>query len=372
MQNNASEKLRLLIALHRKSMLAASHDALMETICIGIQEILEAERATLFLLDSGKRELYGRIATGLSREGMDALRFPITDGIAGRVVREGCSMNVPDAYQHPNFKKEHDAATNFITRSLLAVPIKNSNNSTIGVLEVFNKSSNRHFTDDDEGLLALFANQIGSTLEILKLVEELKFTGIEAIYALAQTAEHRDSEDAPPHIKRVGKYSIAFAKLISLPPQMVEDIGITSQLHDIGKVAIPDAILKKPGKLTPDEWLIMERHTVYGYEMLMNLRSPLFQIASRIALSHHEKFDGTGYPNKLKGEEIPLEARMVNIVDSFDTMTSKRIYKSAMAFEEAVEEVLRCSGKQFDPELTRVFTDNQDHFKEIFRTSHSL
>ncbi|MBI2070743.1 MAG: HD domain-containing protein [Elusimicrobia bacterium] len=367
-----SKKLRLLISFHRKSLLTRDREKLIELISLEIKEILEADRATFFMLDTAKNELYGKLALGLKKDHLKALRFPVSQGIAGYVARTGLPINVIDAYQSPYFNPEFDKITGFKTHSVVAAPLKDSGGRVLGVLAAFNKLGGKAFSDEDEGLLLLLASQLAATYEIFQLLEELKLSSLESIHALAQTAEFRDQEDTGPHINRVSTYSALLAQVINLPAGEVEVIRVISPLHDIGKVAIRDEILRKPGAFTPEEAAEMKKHAIRGYEMLQNFRSPLLRKAGQIALSHHEKFDGTGYPNKLKGEQIPLEARIVTLADSFDAMTSKRVYKAALSFEQAAEEIRNHSGRQFDPMLADAFLKNKKQFEEACRASREV
>ncbi|MGC8867041.1 MAG: HD-GYP domain-containing protein, partial [Elusimicrobiales bacterium] len=177
--------------------------------------------------------------------------------------------------------------------------------------------------------------------------------------------EYRDQHDTAVHLRHISEYSELLAKAIGLDSKLVENIKYASPLHDIGKVAISDSILLKPARLTPEEFEEMKKHTLYGARILSNARSHLLQIACRIAQSHHEKFDGTGYPYKLKGEMIPLEARIVSVADVFDALCSARVYKPAWKLEEAKNYVLSERGKSFDPHVVDAFEEVYPTFLEI-------
>lgn len=176
----------------------------------------------------------------------------------------------------------------------------------------------------------------------------------EIIHRLTRAAEFRDNETGM-HIVRMGHYSAELGRMLNLPDTECERLLMATPMHDIGKVATPDAILLKPGKLDPDEWVIMKRHTIAGYEILKGSESPLLQTAAQIAISHHEKFDGSGYPHGLKGTGIPLSGRICAVSDVFDALTSNRPYKDAWRIDEAVEEITRLSGTHFDPDLVDAF-----------------
>jgi putative two-component system response regulator len=177
---------------------------------------------------------------------------------------------------------------------------------------------------------------------------------IEILERLAAAAEFRDDETGR-HTHRVGQVSSMIAHALSLPAAEVELIGQAAPLHDVGKIGIPDRILLKPGKLTVREFEVMKRHTTIGARMLANGHSDLIQMAECIALMHHERWDGTGYPGKLLGEDIPLVGRIVSVADVFDALTHERTYKTAWPVEEALVEIERQRGRQFDPRVAEAF-----------------
>lgn len=194
--------------------------------------------------------------------------------------------------------------------------------------------------------------------------EELKEAYIDSIHRLVMAAEFKD-EDTGDHIVRIGKYSSLIARKINLSASEIETISYAAPMHDIGKIGIPDKILMKPGKLTQDEFDIIKQHTVIGARLLSRSKSKILQMAHDIALFHHEKFNGQGYPNKLQGEDIPVEARIVAIADTFDALTSKRPYKDPYPPEMVFDIIRNEGGKQFDPEMVGIFTRHFDDFLEI-------
>lgn len=187
----------------------------------------------------------------------------------------------------------------------------------------------------------------------------------ETLKILGQAAEYKDPETGA-HIERVAHYSKLLAKLHGQNEKFQDTIFYASPFHDIGKISIPDKILLKPGKLDDDEFEVMKTHGMAGYELLKDSQSEYLKAGSIIALNHHEKYDGTGYPNKLKGENIPLLGRITAIADVFDALTSQRPYKKAWSFEEASEFLQKEKAKHFDPELVDLFIDNIDLFKKIY------
>ena len=204
--------------------------------------------------------------------------------------------------------------------------------------------------------------------KVLKRTKELYDTRLDVIQRLARAAEFRDKETGA-HIVRMSKYCAALAKEIGMGEMQRELLLAASPLHDIGKIAIPDSILLKPAKLDPQEWEIMKTHTTIGYELLSGSGSAFMKMASNIALTHHEKWDGTGYPNRLKENQIPLVGRICGLCDVFDALTSSRPYKKAWSFEETIEEIKQQQGKYFDPALVEHFLKILSEIKRI-KTQH--
>lgn len=185
----------------------------------------------------------------------------------------------------------------------------------------------------------------------------------EVIWRLARAIEYRDG-DTGGHVSRVALISRLIAEGIGLPPETCRIIYLAAPLHDIGKIGIADAILGKPGKLTPEEFDVMRGHVTIGAKILADGTSDLVRVAEQIARSHHERWDGTGYPNRLKGEAIPIEARIVAIADVFDALTSERPYKKAWPVAAAYEEVVKGSGSHFDPACVDAFVARWDEISQ--------
>ena len=190
---------------------------------------------------------------------------------------------------------------------------------------------------------------------------------MEIVTRLVHVAESRDT-DTGMHVRRICEYTRMLAREAGLPPRVVQNLALASSMHDIGKVGIPDAILLKPGKLDPEEWGIMKSHSMIGYENLKGSSSKLLQTGCEIALTHHERWDGTGYPSGLKGEEIPISGRIVGIVDVFDALVTKRPYKEPWPLDKAFGLIESERGKHFDPSLADIFLQNRKTVEEIRQT----
>jgi putative two-component system response regulator len=179
----------------------------------------------------------------------------------------------------------------------------------------------------------------------------------ETIRRLSLAAEFRD-DDTPRHVERMSRYCSLIADRMGLEPERSELIRVASSMHDVGKIGIPDSILMKPGKLTEEEWTFMKRHCEIGHRLLSGTRSEVLNLAATIALTHHERVDGSGYPQGLAGDEIPLEGRITAIADVFDALTSNRVYSKAKPFSEAVEIMRAGRGSQFDATLLEAFLNS--------------
>lgn len=201
------------------------------------------------------------------------------------------------------------------------------------------------------------------------LKQEIDATQKELIYSLSEIAESR-SIDHGQHVKRVGHISAFLARKLDFSPQDVEIIHLASSMHDVGKLAINDKILNKPGKLNYEEFEEMKNHCVFGYEILKYSQRELLKSAAIIAYEHHENYDGSGYPQGLRGDEIHLSSRIVALVDVFDALATKRVYKEEWPLDEIIEFIQSQRGIKFDPHIIDIFIANLDEIKVIFNKYH--
>ena len=302
--------------------------------------------------------------------------MPMTKkSLSGYTALTGEVLNIPDAYAIPEtmeykFNEEYDRKNNYKSRSLLSVPMKAPSGEVIGVLQLLNARDARGkvipFDREYETLVESLASQAAVAYRNAKLTAELKESYLDTIFRLSIAAEFRDNDTAV-HIRRMAQYSAVIAEAMGLPPERVELILYASPMHDIGKIGVSDRILLKPGKLTDEEFAEMKKHTIIGGAILEGAEAPVLKLSYEIALSHHEKFDGSGYPYGRKGEDIPMSGRIVAVADVFDALTSVRCYKPAFPFDKAVQMIEEGSGKHFDPKCVEAFRKALDRITRIRR-----
>lgn len=216
----------------------------------------------------------------------------------------------------------------------------------------------------DKQLLELYVRSVAITFENISLFDDFQETAKELVCTLADAVEAR-SRETGAHVLRVALISERLAELYGLPARQVSLIKLASPLHDIGKVAIPDAILHKPGKLSPEEWAIMQKHVVYGVDILKGSRREVMQTGALIAGNHHEKWDGSGYPAALSGEAIPICGRITALADVFDALGARRSYKAPWPDHQIRRHILAERGRHFDPILVDLFIQHFDEFVAI-------
>jgi len=205
---------------------------------------------------------------------------------------------------------------------------------------------------------------IGQTAQVREAYEDM-------LVRIAITAEYKDP-GAGGHIRRVSEYSIAIARSLGIPEDEIEVLRYASMMHDIGKVGIRDVILEKETSLTPDERKKIEEHTIIGSRIFEGSTSPIVMASAQIALTHHEKYDGTGYPKCLKGEDIPIYGRIVTLADYFDAFVSERRYKKAWSFDDALLDISKKSGSSFDPKIVSAFLRVKDVIKQILAANNAI
>lgn len=362
----AEDKLHLLVEFGTRISSELHLDKLLDIIAQQITQMLDVGRCTIYLKDEEKNELWSKIAQGKGLEHTE-IRIPLNNnGFISLVARNGQTINLPNAYEDPRFSIDVDMVTAFRTHATIAVPLKNNSGEVLGVFQASNKSDGTPFDKNDEGLLRLLATLASGSIEIAKLYQEVRVAQLETIYRLAVTAEYRDQQDTRQHLKNISIISYLLALSLGMSKAEAELIKNASPLHDIGKVALADSILLKPGKLTPEEFEIMKSHTIYGGRILEGAHSKVLQMAHKMSLYHHEKWNGAGYPKGLREEEIPLEARIVTVADVFDALCVFRVYKKAWRTEEALSYIIEEAGKSFDPRVVEAFKKIYPSVKRLY------
>ena len=312
--------------------------------------LVHAETGSLLLVDQETGDLFFEVALGDTENALKEIRLPKGQGIAGSVAGSGRPIIIHDVQSDPRFFKTADERSFFKTKSMLCVPVM-TKERTIGVLEAINKNEGLFDEADQEGLCAL-ANQVAVAVENANLYQQLKETFHETAQALAETIEKRDPYTGG-HTQRVMRYSVSIGELMGLSGKELEDLKLAAILHDIGKIGVQDCVLLKQGELDDEEALMMKQHTEHGTEILRHVNH-LKDIIPGVR-SHHEKYDGSGYPDKLRGDDIPLIARIIAVADTFDAMTTDRPYRKGLSPETAFKELHKQVWKQFDGRAVEYF-----------------
>ena len=352
------DALLALLQVGRTIAIETNIDSLLTIIAQQIQQALNADRCTVFLLDDETNELWSKVALGLE---MQEIRFSANKGLAGHVAMTGETVNIKNAYESEYFNKEIDLKTGYKTRNILCMPIRNLSHQIVGVFQVLNKF-NGDFSQKDEDLLIAIGSSAGIALENAnlfskqkKLIEEQKKLFSSFINTLSASIDARDKITSG-HSRRVTLYTGLICEKFKLSEEEKEIIKNASLLHDIGKIGIKDSVLQKEGKLTTEEYEHIKEHVRLTHSILSKVYiSNNFKDVAKIASSHHEKYDGTGYFKGLKGEQIPLGGRILAVSDVFDAITSKRHYRDKMHIKDALQIMVDGKNKHFDEHIVNAF-----------------
>jgi len=316
-----------------------------------ITRLLNCEVGSLLMVDHGKKELYFEVALGEKGDLLKEIRLKMGEGIAGWVAEKGEPVLITDTSKDERWASRVDRKSKFQTRNMVCVPVT-SHDKIIGVLQAINKKGNKLFDQRDLELLCALANPVAIAVENAGLYEEQREMFLETAEALAEAIEKRDLYTGG-HTKRVSKYSMAICKYMKMDDEVADRLLLASILHDIGKIGISEDVLNKKGKLTDEEFDEMKKHPQYGYDILRHItRMDKVMPGMR---GHHERYDGKGYPDGLKGEKIPLLARVIAVADTFDAMTTDRPYRKALSDQQAIKELKKYKGLQFDAKVVRAF-----------------
>lgn len=335
-----------------------SLELLLKTVAQEIKKVLSADRCSVFLLDKKNNELVSKVALGM---GTQEIRFPADTGLAGYVVQSGEIINIKDAYSDSRFNQDIDKETGYKTKTILCMPIWNMKHEILGVFQVLNKQ-NATFTKEDEEVLIAIGSSAGIAIENARLfesqqlmIDQQKEFFKSFIDTLAASIDARDKITAG-HSSRVKMYSELICDSMNTDEKTKANIIHAAILHDIGKIGIKDSVLQKNGKLTDDEYKHIQEHVKITYDILNKVYiSDEFKEVAEIASSHHEKYDGTGYFRKLKGEEIHFGGRVLAVSDVFDAITSKRHYRDKMPIKNALDIIKSGSWQHFDGNIVDAF-----------------
>ena len=400
--NTDSEKIREIIAIDSELNKIQDQDILLEQILSVARRITNADAGSIYIktgnylkikyaqndtkekeLAPGKKLIYKFFTVPVN-----------TNSIAGYVAAKKQALNISDYYNIPknapySHNTQYDKNAGYSTKTMFTIPLTNNSGVCLGVLQIINKKAPDEkvipFTPEDEQLVNHFANNAIIALEKAQLTRAI-------LQRMVQMAELRDPKETGPHVNRVAGYSLEIYDRWAFKMGILEEqrnkerdlFRMAAMLHDVGKVGISDVILKKPGKFSDDEYEIMKGHTQIGSTLFDNAASEFDVAARAVALTHHENWDGTGYPGHIDpatgailkkdtygkalgkiGEEIPLFGRIVAIADVYDALRSKRVYKKAWVEENVLEELRRLSGTKFDPQLIDIFFDVYERLQNI-------
>ena len=316
-----------------------------------ITKLMGAETGSLLLVDEDTGELWFEVALGEKGGRLKEVRLKAGEGIAGWVAGHGRAALVPDVTKDERFQGRFDRHSEFTTRNMACVPVM-IRGRTIGVLQAINKLGGGVFTAEDLRVFALFSNHVAIALDNARLYEQLQSAFYATSAALAEAMEQRDPGTGG-HTKRVLDYCLAIGQELKLTSREIEILKLTAVLHDIGKIGIEDRILKKEAALDEAEAAAMKRHPEVGVEILKHI--PQLKDVIPGLLHHHERVDGLGYPGGGGDKGIPLVAKIISVADAYDAMTTARPYKKASAPEEALGELRKFSGIQFDGNVVNAF-----------------
>ncbi len=379
-------------------------DILMERVLTRARQFVNADAGSIYIRDrqwlhfsyTQNETLQNKLPRG-EKLVYSTFRIPIDEkSIAGYVAATGQALNIPDVYKlEPTlpykFSKRFDQTAGYRTVSILTVPLTIATGDILGILQIINAQDENGrittFTKADEQMMFHFAGIAAVALERAQMTRAL-------ILRMIRMAEMRDPKETGAHVNRVAGFSVEIYEQWALKRQLSQKeidksrdiLRMAAMLHDVGKVATSDVILKKPDRLSDDEYQIMKQHTIQGARLFENRQSDFDEAAGIVALNHHERWDGTGYPGHVdpvtglalkgfelpnggargkKGKEIPLFGRIVALADVFDALSSRRSYKEPWDESKILKQIEMEAGRHFDPELVEIFFNRLDVIRSI-------
>jgi HD-GYP domain-containing protein (c-di-GMP phosphodiesterase class II) len=401
---NEKEKIDLITQISLDISQINDIDLLLEKILTNVRRFFNADAGSIYLKQGDKLK-FSYTQNNTLKKRLDpekkliynTFSIPIdNNSIAGYVAKNRETINIQDVYQMNDsvpytFDSSFDEISDYRACSMLTVPMTNPRGDVLGVMQVINAQDDEgnilRFSPSDEPLIAHFATSATLTLERAQMTRNI-------ILRMISMAELRDPKETGAHVNRVGAYSVEifeqWAKGKGIPTKDIERqrdvLRMAAMLHDVGKVAISDLILKKPGRLTEDEFEIMKSHTFLGARLFSDMRSDFDEMAAEVALNHHEKWNGKGYPGHIdvitekplsgfegddgkpltkREDEIPLVGRIVAVADVYDALGTRRTYKDPWPEDRVLEEMTQSSGQHFDPEIIDAFFSCLDVLKSV-------
>jgi len=397
-----NEKLMKIIELGTELNTVQDVDILLEKILRETRKLVNADAGTIYIKKENHLSfshaqndtLQGKLPPG-EKLIYSSFSVPLNlKSIAGYVAKTGEILNINDVYtindSSPyHFDPGYDRQASYRTKSMLTAPLKTDRGELLGVLQIINKLDDGggviEFNNDDERFIHYFASTASMVLQKANMTRAL-------LLRMIQMAELRDPKETGAHVNRVASISVEiyerWAVNNGLARGIIDDnrdiLRMAAMLHDVGKVSVSDLILKKPAKFTPEEYEIMKMHTVNGAKLFGEKHSRFDEIASDVALNHHENWDGTGYPGRIdtntwlpvidtdgrqqtkSGEDISIFGRVVALADVYDALSSKRVYKDPWEQDMVLEELKKLSGKKFDPQVVDAFFGSFDIIRSVF------
>lgn len=360
-------------------------DRFFQLIVSEAKSLTSADAASLYLCQGD--HLHFKVIQNSTSPKTPSLSFPdipipltLNDcqSIVGYVVVLGQTLNIENVYDIPDnvpysFDPSFDQSSGYQTKSMVTVPLLKPSGEVMGALQLINHLTPEHghlavkaFPPFETNLAESLASQAAVGYNNILLETKLRDAYNDTLCRLSAAAEYRDPETAD-HLLRMSHYSRIIAREMGLPVQRQNLLFEASPMHDIGKIGIPDAILLKPDRLTTKEYEVMKTHAAIGEKILSRSNSELMKTCALIAGSHHEKYDGSGYPRGLVGNKIPIEGRIIALADVFDALVSKRVYKEAWNLETVFEFIRDQSGQHFDPDVVKAFFHGIDDILAVHK-----
>ena len=339
------EEQALIYSLSSKMGSEMDVDSICKQILDEAENILAVHNISIMLLDHATNELSTRLCKGRDREAAALFRTDVSSGLFGRIFQKGEPITICDV------GTDGQRAFPYPVRSILCIPLV-TDGKGIGMLVASDKLSGEEFWSQDIKLMAVFAMEVAASIKKAQLYEEISGLFIHTVEALASAIDAKDPYTYG-HSNRVARFSSAICEEMGMNRKEVRQVELAAILHDIGKIGTPENILQKPGRLTPQEMERIHEHPAKGAHILSNIIE--FRDVIKWIRHHHEWYDGQGYPDHIAADDIPLQARVITIADTFDAMTSDRPYRKGMPAGEAIRIMEENTGSQFDPFILETF-----------------